>query len=86
MQEYLASDARRVDKDLIRCAMASVADTAIVPIQDWLGLGAGHRMNHPGRAENNWGWRLLWSDISDELAPKMAYQCRLYGRERAPGT
>ena len=62
--------------------MASVADTAIVPIQDLLGMGAEHRMNHPGKADNNWGWRLLRTDIGEGLAPKMAHQCRLYGRER----
>lgn len=82
LREYLATDARHICDDLIRCAMASVADSAVIPIQDLLGLGSEHRMNHPGKADNNWGWRLLWSDIDEGLAPKMAEQCRLYGRER----
>lgn len=84
--EYLSSNAGRIGEDLVRCALASVADTAIIPIQDWLGLGDAHRMNHPGKAEGNWGWRLLDDDIADDLAPRMAHQCRLYGRERAPET
>jgi 4-alpha-glucanotransferase len=82
LREYLSTDGLRIDEDLIRCALASVADTAIVPLQDWLGLGSEHRMNHPGRAEGNWGWRLCEEDIGDDLAPRMAHRCRLYGRER----
>jgi 4-alpha-glucanotransferase len=86
LRDYLATDARHICDDLIRCAMASVADSAIVTIQDLLGMGSEHRMNHPGKADNNWGWRLLWSDIDDDLAPRMAQQCRLYGRQRKPET
>jgi len=81
LREYLASDARLVSQDLVRCALASVADTAILPIQDVLNLDGAHRMNHPGKAEGNWRWRLEWTDIADDLAPRLAAQCRLYGRE-----
>ena len=42
---------------MIRLAFASVADTAIVPMQDILGLDSRARMNFPGKAEGNWAWR-----------------------------
>lgn len=44
--------------DMVRAVMASVANTAIVPVQDVLELGGAHRMNVPGTAKGNWGWRL----------------------------
>jgi len=43
--------------DLIRLALLSVANQAIVPLQDVLGLGSDCRMNSPGVANGNWGWR-----------------------------
>ena len=41
-----------------RLALGSPARTAIVPMQDWLGLGRRARMNHPGTARGNWAWRM----------------------------
>jgi 4-alpha-glucanotransferase len=43
---------------LMREAWASVAETAVAPMQDFLGLGTEARLNTPGKAEGNWGWRL----------------------------
>ena len=43
---------------MIRAGLASVADIAIVPLQDVLGLGIEARMNRPGTAAGNWRWRL----------------------------
>src|SRR5205085_9898564 len=43
---------------LIRAAFTSVAETAIVPVQDILGLGSEARMNMPGNEKDNWSWRL----------------------------
>ncbi len=43
---------------MLREAWASVAATAIAPMQDFLGLGSEARLNTPGRADGNWGWRL----------------------------
>jgi 4-alpha-glucanotransferase len=48
----------------MREAWASVAQTAVAPMQDVLGLSSAARLNTPGRAEGNWGWRmrdLPWS-------------------------
>jgi 4-alpha-glucanotransferase len=57
---------------LIRMAMAAVSVIAIVPLQDVLGLDNSGRMNTPGTATGNWGWRysepnLLNQDLSDRL-------------------
>jgi len=48
---------------MIRLAMQSVANTAIFPIQDVLGLGGQHRMNTPATLHGNWQWRLLPSEM-----------------------
>ena len=73
----LASD---VAWEMIRLAWASVSDVAIAPVQDLLGLGSNARMNVPGQAEGNWGWRL---DSLGRLASPIARlrdMTELYGR------
>jgi 4-alpha-glucanotransferase len=55
--QYLGTDGTQIHWDMIRLALASVADTAIVPLQDVLGLGNEARMNLPGTARGNWRWR-----------------------------
>ena len=54
--------------ELIRQTFACPSDTAVVPMQDLLGLGAAFRMNYPGRAQGNWQWRATADAFSDELA------------------
>jgi 4-alpha-glucanotransferase len=54
---YVGTDGHEIHWDMIRQVMASVADTAIVPLQDVLGLDSSGRMNLPGRATGNWHWR-----------------------------
>src|SRR5918997_655012 len=53
--KYLGTDGREIHWDFIREAFKSVADTAVVPAQDLLGLGSDARMNTPASAEGNWG-------------------------------
>ncbi len=57
-QEYADSKMTEPYKELIRMAYASNANTAIIPMQDVLGLGEEARMNFPGVVEDNWEWRL----------------------------
>lgn len=65
----------------IKGLLASVADVAIITMQDILGLGSEARMNTPGASGDNWMWRLFdESDISDELAERIRKITRLYGR------
>jgi 4-alpha-glucanotransferase len=54
---YLATDGREMNWTLIRTALASVANTALIPMQDILGLGSEARMNLPGRQSGNWEFR-----------------------------
>lgn len=77
---YLGSDGREIHWDMIRAALASVADTAIVPLQDVLGLGSEARTNRPGTAEGNWVFRFREGDLTRPLAERLARLTRLYGR------
>ncbi len=66
---------------LIRAACASVADTAIYPMQDVLGLDGQSRMNLPGVGEGYWEWRFSWSQVMPEHAQQLARLCNLYRRD-----
>jgi 4-alpha-glucanotransferase len=66
----------------IRSVLQSVAETAIVPMQDVLGLGTSARMNLPGRAMGNWGWRLTERQLEPALAQRLGRLTSVYGRER----
>ena len=58
---------------LIRQAMASPANTAIVPWQDYLGLDGQHRMNTPGTMEGNWQWRFSWDQVPKDIAARIYF-------------
>ena len=77
---YLGSAGTEIHWDLMRAAAASVADTAVHPMQDVLGLGGKHRMNFPGRAEGYWEWRFSWAQVLPEHAQRLAELGVLYGR------
>ena len=81
--EYLNTDTKEIHWSFIRLAWSSVANTAIVPMQDLLGLGTRARMNLPGTTRNNWQWRAKAGDFSPELADKLAHLTILYGRALA---
>ena len=67
-------------KTLIRVALASVSETAIIPIQDYLELGSEARINTPSTLGDNWKWRLSADACTPELAKQMAELASLYGR------
>jgi 4-alpha-glucanotransferase len=69
-----------VHRELIRLALMSVADTAILPMQDLLGLGEWARMNRPAREKGNWQWRLTPEQITVPLAKELLELTQLYGR------
>ncbi len=69
---YLGGDGREIAWDLIRLAFQSVADWAIVPLQDVLSLGAEARMNVPGRPTGNWGWRYTEGALTPAYAERLA--------------
>jgi 4-alpha-glucanotransferase len=82
-QKYLARHGDDINWDLIRLAMESVAQTAIFPLQDVLGVGSEGRMNTPGRATGNWGWRYRAGDLDDWAARRLKDMTVLYGRAPA---
>lgn len=63
--------------DFIRLAMLSVADTCIVPMQDYLGLGQEARMNFPSTTGNNWKWRVGKEDLTKQLAKEILHLTKL---------
>ena len=65
---------------LIRLALMSVADTAILPLQDVLGLGEEARMNLPAVGEGNWEWRLTEEQLTSSALETLAGLSRIYGR------
>jgi 4-alpha-glucanotransferase len=68
---YCGGDGSEVHWDFLRTLFVSVADTAVVPLQDVLGLGAEARMNLPGRPNGNWGWRFVSSALTPELRRRL---------------
>jgi 4-alpha-glucanotransferase len=83
LREYLGTDGHAVNWDLIRTALASVADSAILPMQDLLDQGNEHRMNFPGKSTGNWAWRMQWPDVAPGLAAHLLRLSQLYQREPA---
>jgi 4-alpha-glucanotransferase len=78
--EYLGADGTEMNWTLIRTALASVADTVIIPLQDVLGLGSEARMNLPGRASGNWRFRFSWDQITPEIVRRLRTMVDVYER------
>ncbi|MBK5257034.1 MAG: 4-alpha-glucanotransferase, partial [Vicinamibacteria bacterium] len=70
--------------DLIRLAFMNAANTAIVPLQDIMGLGSSARMNMPGTAQGNWEWRYDEGDLTDGALERLADLTDIYGRTSEP--
>ncbi|MGN6566838.1 MAG: 4-alpha-glucanotransferase, partial [Flavipsychrobacter sp.] len=71
-----------IDTVLPRIAYASVAETAILPIQDLLGLDEKSRINTPGSSKNNWLWRLPKNALSEKLEQKLLQWISMYNRQQ----
>ena len=84
VDDFLGRSKEAMPWPLIRCAMMSHAQVAIVPMQDVLGLGSGYRMNTPGTTEGNWRWRFIWEEIDQDLTNLLRNRVRMYGREAIP--
>ncbi len=80
-KRYLdVSNSSKICEKMIKTVLASVSDTAIVPMQDYLELGTEARMNMPSTLGTNWKWRVVSEQLSDELAEKIYTWTKLYGR------
>lgn len=77
---YLNTTGEEIHWDFIRAVWASVADTAIAPLQDVLGLGTEARMNLPNSNEGNWSWRYAPDALTSEIASRLKKLNELYGR------
>lgn len=77
---YLDSEGKEIHWDLIRAALASVAETAIIPLQDLLGLGSEARMNLPASESDNWLWRYRADALTETIATRLGEMTTLYGR------
>jgi 4-alpha-glucanotransferase len=80
--KYLQTEGEEIQWDFIRAVFASVANTAIVPMQDLLGLGSEARMNLPNSTAGNWLWRFQPGALKDELAYRLRDLTGLFGRLR----
>jgi 4-alpha-glucanotransferase len=80
--KYLGCEipAEQVAWELVRLAMASPANTAILPMQDLLGLGQEARMNKPTTEEGNWRWRMTSEQMTPELESRFRDLTETYGR------
>lgn len=82
MAAYLGREltAENIHEEMVRLAMVSVANTAILPVQDLLGLGEEDRMNLPATGTGNWEWRLRPGQLNPDLAHSLRAMTERYGR------
>ena len=83
VREYLGRrerGAKDIHWDLIRLALSSTARLAVIPMQDYLGLGSEARINVPSTLGQNWRWRLLPGEVTEELLEKCRRMAQVYGR------
>jgi len=80
--KYLNTDGTEIHWDFIRAVLASVADTAILPLQDLLGLGTEARMNLPNSTQGNWMWRCHEAALTEQHAERLREMTETYGRIR----
>lgn len=80
VRRYLARDDQDIAWEFVRMAFSTIAVFAIAPLQDMLRLGTEARMNLPGKAGGNWGWRFSWEMLEDWLAPALYDMTNLYAR------
>ncbi len=77
---YLKSDGKDIAGDLVRAALGSVANIAVIPFQDILRLDESARMNVPGRSADNWAWRFAADALREEDAAWLLDLTEMYGR------
>ncbi|MGE5313421.1 MAG: 4-alpha-glucanotransferase [Acidobacteriota bacterium] len=79
-QKYFSTDGRDIHWHMMTAASQSVADVAVFPMQDVLGLSTEHRMNFPGKALGNWAWRFEWSQVEPWHASRLYTLSAVSGR------
>jgi 4-alpha-glucanotransferase len=85
-RDYLGTTGDEIHWDLIRTVLASIAETAIVPLQDVLGLGSEARMNVPSRPSGNWRWRFRREQLEPAMRKRLRRLTEITGRAGAGGS
>ncbi len=80
VRQYLSVDGHDIVWDLIGLCLSSVADTAVIPLQDVLALDHKSRMNQPGKSTGNWAWRVRAEAFNDEVGSRLRTLCERYSR------
>lgn len=65
-----------ITQEMMRCTLNSIANLAILPMQDILQLDATNRMNTPGTTVGNWQWRFSWEQVTSEKYEQVAQWIR----------
>ncbi len=84
VRRYVARDGSEIAWDMIRLAYASVADSAVVPLQDLMNLGNEARMNFPGKTGGWWTWRYTPEMLTGQIADRLRELTILFGRVPDP--
>ena len=72
----------KVHWDFVRLALSSVAQLAVIPVQDYLGLSSDGRINEPSTIGKNWRWRMLPDELDGHTIRKCRRLAKIYGRLR----
>lgn len=80
LYEYLGFSKTAMPYTLIGTALSSVANLAIIPMQDILELGSEHRMNIPGTCEGNWKWSFNWGQVTENRSRHLSTLIKLFAR------
>jgi 4-alpha-glucanotransferase len=80
VRRYTATDGHDIAWAMVRLAFASVADTAVIPMQDLMQLDNQARMNYPGRVGGYWQWRFTPDMLTDIIGYRLRELSELYGR------
>ena len=80
LRRYFSTDASDICWVMIRACFSSVANMAVVPMQDVLKLDSWARLNTPGVGEGNWAWRFEDKDMDTKLEERLFETAKLYGR------
>jgi 4-alpha-glucanotransferase len=78
--QYLGTDGREMNWTLMRVALASVANTVLIPMQDILGTGSDTRMNKPGSQSGNWAFRFSWDQVAPDTSQRLRTMVSVYDR------
>jgi 4-alpha-glucanotransferase len=80
VRSALRGERTRMPDDLVAAALSSVGELAVVPMQDWLGLGSEARFNRPGKRSRNWVWRMPSDSWTDARIARMRRETRAADR------